>query len=257
MQFAPITLGRAVRVAVSHSFVFTETEHPPGTVLAPHAHENSAISYIIDGDRSYRFGSNVLECGAGALAFVPAGVLHSSHFSRCAAHGLMVELSPDSPRFFPAPKRSFDAGLVRRCDAIRRELWCPDDLSSLTLEALGFELIATRSPFSREPPRWLIRARDALHDSFRRPPSLDAVAADAGVHRSRLTREFRRHFGTSIGQYVRRVRVNHAWQIIAATDLPLCDVAAECGFADQSHMTREFRRAFGGTPLRLRLHRSF
>jgi AraC-like DNA-binding protein len=30
--------------------------------------------------------------------------------------------------------------------------------------------------------------------------------------------------------------------------LPLAQVAAEAGFADQSHMTRQFKRAYGLTP---------
>jgi AraC-like DNA-binding protein len=34
--------------------------------------------------------------------------------------------------------------------------------------------------------------------------------------------------------------------------MPLAEVAAETGFADQSHMTRQFKRTFGLTPARWR-----
>jgi AraC family transcriptional regulator len=257
-EFAPITLGRALRVVHSESFTFTETEHPPRTSLDAHAHENPAISLVVSGMRTYRFGGRAFDCRAGSAVFVPAGVPHSSHFAAERARGLMLELRRPAAALnvlFDEPHRSWDLGLAERCDGIRREIWFPDDVSALALESLAFELLVAEARAAsdrRGIPRWLERVRDTLHDSFRAPLSLAAIAVDAGVDRSRLTREFRRHFHASIGEYVRAIRVRHAWELVVCSDLPLSEVAAECGYADQSHLTRAFRRAYPTTPGRLR-----
>jgi AraC family transcriptional regulator len=77
-----------------------------------------------------------------------------------------------------------------------------------------------------------------------------------GVHRVHLAREFRDHFGLTVGDYVRRRRLARARHLLAHTDLPLSAAAADAGFADQAHLTRAFRAAFGTTPGRFRLDRA-
>ena len=257
-EFAPITLGRALRVAHSESFIFTETEHLPQTSLDAHAHENPAVSLVVSGMRTYRFGGRAFDCRAGSAVFVPAGAPHSSRFAAERARGLMLELRRPAAALnvlFDEPRSACDVDLAERCDSIRREIWFPDDVSALALESLAFELLVSeaRAASDRRPiPLWLERVRDALHDSFSAPLSLAAIAVEAGVDRSRLTREFRRRFHASIGEYVRAIRARHAWELVACSDLPLCEVASQCGFADQSHLTRAFRRAYSTTPGRLR-----
>lgn len=59
---------------------------------------------------------------------------------------------------------------------------------------------------------------------------------------------FRVSFGTSPHDYVCRRRVERAKELMAATDTPLCEIALDCGFADQSHLSRVFRRMTGHTP---------
>jgi AraC family transcriptional regulator len=259
LELAPITLGRTLRVARSESFIYTETEHLPETSLDTHAHENPAISFVLGGKRIYRFGGRAFDCRAGSAVFVPAGAPHSSRFAAERGRGLMLEVrrpSADLNTLFGEPRRSCDVDLAERCDGIRGEIWFPDDVSSLALESLGFELLVAEARAARDPrgiPRWLDQVRGTLQESFKAPPSLATLAVGAGVDRSRLTREFRRHFHSSIGEYVRAIRVRHAWELIVCSNRPLCEVAVECGFADQSHLTRVFRRAYGTTPGRFRL----
>jgi len=256
-EFAPITLGRTLRVAQSESFTFTETEHAPRTSLVRHAHEHAAISFVIAGVRTYSFIGRSFDCRAGSAVFVPAGAPHSSHFSAERARGLMLEIRrPVAPleSLFAEPRRSIDYEAPARCDDIRLELWLDDDLSVLALESLAFELLASEMRAANEarPPRWLERVRELLHVAFKAPPSLAVIAAAARVDRSRLTRGFRRYFHTSIGEYIRALRCRHARDLIACSDQPLSEVAVECGYADQSHLTRAFRRTYDVTPAQLR-----
>lgn len=251
MSFAPITLGRTVRKVATPSFVFTETAHRAGAVLEPHAHERAAISYVAEGRRTYLFGTRCVEAVSGAVVFVPAGEQHASRVGGADGHGLMVEVAAFDQAC--APHRALDISLTRLCDSILFELRRSDALTPLALESLAAELL-DRDGRDRErcAPAWLECVREALHDEPLDALSLDALAQAAGVGRSRLTRAFRRTFRTSIGAYVREIRVRRAWRLISCSDMPLAEVAASCGFADQSHLTRTFRTAFAASPGELR-----
>jgi AraC family transcriptional regulator len=78
--------------------------------------------------------------------------------------------------------------------------------------------------------------------------TLAGAAAAGGVHPAHLAREFRVHYRTSVGSYVRGLRLAWAAQRLAGTNDPIADIAVEAGFADQSHFTRAFRSYSGLTP---------
>jgi AraC family transcriptional regulator len=58
--------------------------------------------------------------------------------------------------------------------------------------------------------------------------------------------------GLSPYQFVLERRTDRAQKLLAATDLPLAEIAYRCGFASQQHMTTVLRRKLGHTPGRLR-----
>jgi AraC family transcriptional regulator len=60
--------------------------------------------------------------------------------------------------------------------------------------------------------------------------------------------------GYSLYRFVLERRISAAAQMLRATDTPLCDVAAACGFSSQQHMTALFSGRIGTTPLRFRKH---
>jgi AraC family transcriptional regulator len=58
--------------------------------------------------------------------------------------------------------------------------------------------------------------------------------------------------GYSLYRFVLEKRIDAAAQMLRATDTPLCEVAAACGFSSQQHMTALFSERIGITPLRFR-----
>ncbi|MES4792519.1 MAG: AraC family transcriptional regulator, partial [Chloroflexota bacterium] len=145
--------------------------------------------------------------------------------------------------------RTGDAPLLARRLYHEFQRW--DAVSSLVAEGLALEIIAAtalRPPSEPERPRWLGEVRDLLHQHYHEPLSLRDAATAVGVHPSHLARVFRREHGCTIGDYVRRLRVEAACRKIASEEAPLAEIALSCGFADQSHLTRTFRRETGLTP---------
>lgn len=78
--------------------------------------------------------------------------------------------------------------------------------------------------------------------------SLEALARQVGFSPYHFARVFRQALGASPHQFVLRQRLEHAQQLLEQTDLPLAQVAAVCGFADQSHLTQVFTQQLGCTP---------
>lgn len=79
------------------------------------------------------------------------------------------------------------------------------------------------------------------------------MAKAAGTSVRGLERAFGRDYGLSPQQYLRRLRMQTACQLLVSSNLALAQVAERCGFADQSHFTRDFRSLTGMTPRAYRL----
>ena len=101
-------------------------------------------------------------------------------------------------------------------------------------------------------PQWLEKVRNILEQRFAEPFKLSEIAAEAGVHPVHLAREFRKHYGTSVGEYLRRVRIEYACRELMGSNAAVTNIAFAAGFADQSHFSRTFKRLCGTTPGRYR-----
>jgi len=82
--------------------------------------------------------------------------------------------------------------------------------------------------------------------------SVARLAAEANLSPDYLIRKFRLDLGVTPHQYVMRSRIKRAQELLATTDMPLTDVAAAVGFADQSHLSTAFRKLVGVSPARYR-----
>lgn len=101
-------------------------------------------------------------------------------------------------------------------------------------------------------PQWLERVRNILEQRFAEPFKLSDIAAEVGVHPVHLAREFRKHYGSSVGEYLRKVRIEYACRELMGSNAAVTNIAFAAGFADQSHFSRTFKRLCGTTPGRYR-----
>jgi transcriptional regulator GlxA family with amidase domain len=78
--------------------------------------------------------------------------------------------------------------------------------------------------------------------------SLDDLAQRAGMSRRSLTRHIRARTGGNLGDWLRRIRLARAQDLLVAGARGLEDVAARCGFADAQALRAAFRAELGMTP---------
>lgn len=104
-----------------------------------------------------------------------------------------------------------------------------------------------RAPLERTATAAIKRVRERLADASQAVPSLAELAAETGLSRYQVLRQFERNYGLPPYAWLLVRRAESARRLISER-VSLSDAAAAAGFADQSHMTRVFKRHFGFTP---------
>lgn len=74
------------------------------------------------------------------------------------------------------------------------------------------------------------------------------LASTVRLSSSYFSRAFKSTFGVTPREFVANRRIERAKNLMTTTDVTLCDVALQCGFADQAHFSRVFRRMTGSAP---------
>ena len=243
---------------------FGESAYQAGLDIPVHVHANTFFYFVVEGSCEERCGQTTSICGQSTLVFHPAGEPHSNRWHAEGGLVLHMEISRERADTIRDQAPILDdhaafRGGVMPWLAMRlyREYRRPDGASPLAMEGLALEILAeaSRQEYlgpTRTTPGWLIRARELVHDRFAENLSLGEIAAIAGVHPGHLARAFRREYGCTLGDYVRRLRVEFACRQLASSDRPLVEIALAAGFTDQSHFTKTFRFQMQTTPAEYR-----
>ncbi len=95
--------------------------------------------------------------------------------------------------------------------------------------------------------RAVARAKEYIQDRHTERVSLDDLERETGVSKFHLARTFRASLGLPPHQFLKRVRLARAMDLMRRGSRP-SEVAHQTGFADQPHLTRVFRSDLGLTP---------
>lgn len=87
-----------------------------------------------------------------------------------------------------------------------------------------------------------------LRNHFRSAINLKTVAARCGISREHFIREFGARHGEPPGALLRRLRLEYARAMLAATRLGVAEVAQACGFASANTFARAYRARYGAGP---------
>lgn len=115
------------------------------------------------------------------------------------------------------------------------------------LAGVAADIIARRTA-PNPAPSWLERVRERLERVDLPVPSLREVRRVAGVSPEHLARTVQRHLGCSPLAWLHQCRLSRGARWLAATDLPVAQIAERCGYADAGHFHRRFRAVHGIGP---------
>ena len=113
---------------------------------------------------------------------------------------------------------------------------------------LSFIANALNPDSLKTPPDWMRIIKEILHDRWNENISLHDLSVQADVHPVTISKNFRKFFNCTLSEYTRKLKVEHAIELLASSKYSLTEVAYLCGFADQSHFTRVFTSATSYSP---------
>lgn len=240
--------------------ILSECSYAPKLEIPRHAHENAYFIFTLNGSQEESFEGRNRAYVPGTLAFHPAGEVHGEKLGSKGMHVLHVEFGSEWIERHAGVSRFLENGshfqggrLGWLARSVYREFCCMDDVAPAAIEGLVLEILAEasrlwRSDSLKDRPRWLVQANELIHARFSEPLSLSIIAAVVGAHPVSLARAFRSQYHSSVGEFIRRVRIEAACKEILSGDLPLTEVGLATGFADQAHFSRTFKRITGLTP---------
>ncbi|MFP4550896.1 MAG: response regulator [Spirochaetales bacterium] len=96
--------------------------------------------------------------------------------------------------------------------------------------------------------RLIERAKHYLAEHYREPIGLTETALALGVSAPYLSRLFHAHASMKLIDYLTKLRIERAGELLAAGNQNVAEVAAAIGYASASHFSRVFKRLTGVPP---------
>lgn len=243
-------------------FTLTETLYPARLTLPKHSHERACFSFVLKGGFTEKYGNKIRQCEASKVIYLPSGETHSDDFLSVGARALHVEIDLRGQMRFGeftsllANSTDFQGGIIASLFyKLYQEFGAKTDgATPLAIEGLILEIIAasmrntTEKTTKKERVKDLERARDFLQAHFAEQNSLARIAELTGMQPTHLARAFRHRYGCTVGEYVRRLRIEFACRELSDSEKPLALIAQHAGFFDQSHFSKTFKLHTGQSP---------
>lgn len=207
----------------------------------------------------------------GDIAIVPA---HANHWQRIeseVSEGILLTLEPeiisriahenvDPDRVKLLPTFAQSDPLIQHLALNIKANLDSDNYDRLYAESLFHALSMhlfknystnkfTLKEYSNGLPAYKLKqAIDYINDNLNQQIKLTDIARLVDISQYYFCRLFNESTGVSPYKYVIQQRVAKAKSLIEDSNLPLVDIAYECGFSSQSQMTQHFRLGVGVTP---------
>ena len=234
----------------------------PGHAYGYASREYYLIHYIMSG------------CGT----FARGGVTYSLH------RGCMFLIRPGELTFYQADEKTpweyiwigFDGAL---CPSLLRSSGFTDDVcwrdvpqaSSLFEELRSipdrrpstelslcsllyglFSILCSQDASPRTPRDYVARTSDYIRANYALPISIESIASMLGIDRRYLSRIFLRETGVTPKEFLVRVRLNRAAELLETSSCTVTETARSVGYDDVYNFSKIFKKKYGISPAHYR-----
>jgi len=261
-----LALDRAVSSQVRvHGWV---KECPLPFAAAPGAHDTIEIAVIQSGAVSYTVSGRETVVPEGHVIVVPRGVEHQTTF-HTAVRGIALWLGPDFVAEIADAMGPEIAGLALRpgllgtksprvltllgilADEVRAAAPGHTRAAEALAESVVIEVLRkaprpANQPGGRDPR--VAQAIAQMNASFAEPLGIDDLAKTARMSRFHFSRLFRDETGQAPYQYLLRVRLAKAAELLRGGHHSVTEAALAAGFTDLSRFASMFKKHTGKRP---------
>jgi len=253
------------------------TKQPSPVFRHIHWHPEMEILYMRKGCAEVRTGKHIFTFHPGEIVFIHPNELHDIRsldaFSEHDAFVFSLDLVtlPESHFFqssviqplrsdllrFPQSIAPHDCRYTRVTEALDSICQTPKDAPEYKMVVFSGILrifiamsdaltcAGSEADTRNETVKMCIRYIDS---HFASPITLSEIASQVHLHPNYLCHLFRSYTGQTMFEYLNRLRIEKAAQLLRAADLSVSDAAAQCGFESVSFFSRKFKSIMGITP---------
>ena len=131
---------------------------------------------------------------------------------------------------------------------LQKEKHTQQPVENLLLNVFN-NFLQSKAGSKKKIPAWAQELKELIQDHIDTNLSLKELSKGLEISPSYLSREFSKYFeDLSFGEYIRKLRIEKALELIQSTDYSLTEIAYLTGFSDQSHFNRIFKKHTGKNP---------
>ncbi len=222
-----------------------------------HSHEDVHLSLILQGGNLESRKKEDTQVFPGKIIAYNEGEVHRNRFTAFPSKNLNLELKND---FFSKNDVSFNnlnLSGTKNVEAYFELLKIHNELhmnDSYTLDSIELSLksLFSNNHVSSYKPNWLKLLKEIIEDRWNEFISLDELGLILNVHPVTISKYFKKYYKGSLGDYMRKIKVQKALDYLFNTNMSITEIAYACGFSDHSHMIRVFKRYIGYNPKSIR-----
>lgn len=231
-----------------------------GAAVAAHSHPFWQFEWMLSGRALAQVGADGIALGPGDALLIPPGLPHRFSYPHAGATWISVKFAAPATAHPPDPLLPASEELRALAGAIAALVPPGGEPAPAHRPVLDHCLaallaLAARVPAAPLDPGVAARVRRLVERDDARAWTVAGVAAALGLSTSHCSARFRRETGVALKPWLDRVRAGAAERLLAASDLPVGEVALTLGFADVFAFSRFFTRTTGLGPRAWRARR--
>ncbi len=248
--------GKILRSFTSEGVIIHTAEYSSEECrFGMHYHENPHLCFLLHGEDTERRKHGSYTRKAGDLHFYHAGEEHSSLARTTITKNTLIEFEQAFLQKYNVSEMQLEHAVQSRFDAkflmlkMQKELLIADTCSSASIQALVLEFISSSANVStKAAPLWARRVNEILRDKWNESISLEELSLATGAHPVTISKHFRKYFACTLGEFSRKLKIEHSIPLVKNSRLALTEISYQCGFSDQSHFTKVFKETTGFLP---------
>ncbi len=231
--------------------------------LKPDAHVDRTYQGLVmnepTGSRVYYFSDGTeMRTEGSEVFFLPKGSTYRvvpthNNESDAGCYAINFDADIESAPFSLKPR---DSERFLKLFAVAADIWKRGDktanlavMRTVYDIVLGIEREAQRSYVPRSRETLILPALELIGAKYTEPElSVSTLAAACGISEVYFRRIFKQVYGISPKEYVIRLRIKYAKQLLSSGEFSVTQVASLSGYSEPCHFSREFSRIAGVAP---------
>lgn len=250
---------------------------------------DARLFFCYSGNSFIQVKDTVYHMESGCILIIPAGINYllctpehittyiALNFDYTSDHTAQKQPIPPAPAFLYNPSQrleyvQFDDNLsfndaVYLKDAARlsnRLLKLEQEYSqqSLYYERLSSDILTEiliecarmlTSPNHNHNNEKIARIINYIHQNYKKNITNQEIGDLLNLHPNYINNIFKRFTGISLHQYILRIRISHAIELLLTSELSIAEIAVNCGFCDIYHFSKSFKKVVGIPPAKYRI----